>query len=340
MSPARGWLPESPCGRQCLPRSGTLPSVGAVRRTRRLLVVAVLLCCGVPLCCVSPLLPAGLRHRAARYWFGSVLAGFGAELRVRGDTSFPAGGAGTLVVANHVSWLDVLALQAVRPMRMLAKSELRSWPLLGTFAVRSGTLFIERGRLRRLPAAVGEIARALGTGSVVGAFPEGTTWCGRASGQYRPAVFQAALDANAQVRPAVLRYRIGGETTTAAAFVGDDTLLRSVGNVVGARGLVVELELLPPFPARAHAASPREVRSAAAGRGGSGGTDGRARRELALRCARAAGSAAPERSLPASWTSTRVEGAGFPGERFDRSENHPRSDASAQEEFTVDPAVP
>ncbi|NYH79626.1 1-acyl-sn-glycerol-3-phosphate acyltransferase [Actinopolyspora biskrensis] len=340
MSPPRGWFPESPCGRHCLPRSGSLPRAGPVGRIRRLLVVAVLLCCGIPLGCVSPLLPTGLRRRAARFWFGSVLAGFGAELRVHGDTSFPGGGVGTLVVANHVSWLDVLALQAVCPMRMLAKSELRSWPLLGTFAVRSGTLFIERGRLRRLPAAVGGIAEALRTGSVVGVFPEGTTRCGRVSGEYRPAVFQAALDANAQVRPAVLRYRIGGEATTAAAFVGDDTLLRSVVNVVGARGLVVELELLPPFPARAHAPAPRETRGATTGRGISGGADRCARRELALRCARAAGSAAPDRSVPTSWTSSRVEGAGFPGERFDRPENHPQGDASVQEEFTVDSAVP
>ncbi|NHD18373.1 MULTISPECIES: lysophospholipid acyltransferase family protein [Actinopolyspora] len=333
MSPVRGWLPESPCGRQCLPRSGSLPSVGVVRRILRLLVVVVLLCCGFSLGCASPLLPRGIRGCAARRWFAGLLAGFGVELRVRGDTSFPGGGVGTLVVANHVSWLDVLALQAVRPMRMLAKSELRSWPLLGTFAVRSGTLFIERDRLRCLPAAVDRITGALDEGSVVGVFPEGTTWCGRASGQYRPAVFQAALDANAQVRPAVLRYRVGGQPTTAAAFVGDDTLLRSVVSVLGARGLVVELELLPPFPAR-------QTRSPSTEREVSGGTGGRARRELALRCARAAGAVAPERSARAGWTSSGGEVAGFPGERFDRSESHPRVAPPAQEEFTVDSAVP
>jgi hypothetical protein len=80
----------------------------------------------------------------------------------------------------------------------------------------------------------------------VTAFPEGSTWCGRAHGHFRRAVFQAALDAGVPVQPVGLRYRQeGGAPGTAAAFVGEDTLLASLWRVARARGLVAEVEIRP-----------------------------------------------------------------------------------------------
>ncbi|MYR55961.1 1-acyl-sn-glycerol-3-phosphate acyltransferase, partial [Streptomyces sp. SID625] len=72
-----------------------------------------------------------------------------------------------LLVANHVSWLDVPLLAAVRPARMLAKREIRRWPLAGRLAAGGGALFIERDRLRALPGTVGRIADALRAGTAV-----------------------------------------------------------------------------------------------------------------------------------------------------------------------------
>jgi 1-acyl-sn-glycerol-3-phosphate acyltransferase len=91
---------------------------------------------------------------------------------------------------------------------MLAKSEIRRWPVLGPLAALGGTLFVERDRLRALPTTVRSIAGALRGGSGVVVFPEGSTWCGRGSGgRFRPAVFQAAIDAGAEVRPVRITYR-------------------------------------------------------------------------------------------------------------------------------------
>jgi 1-acyl-sn-glycerol-3-phosphate acyltransferase len=161
---------------------------------------------------------------------------------------------GVLVVSNHVSWLDILLVGAVCPGRMLAKREVAGWPVIGRFAVRGGTLFIDRERIRTLPDTVAEIAGALRGGATVVAFPEGSTWCGREEGRFRPAVFQAALDAGVPVRPVSIRYRLaGGEPTTAPAFVGDDTLLASVRRVVATRGLTAELTVDQEIPAGAHA---------------------------------------------------------------------------------------
>ncbi|MFF4096736.1 lysophospholipid acyltransferase family protein [Streptomyces sp. NPDC001834] len=92
---------------------------------------------------------------------------------------------------------------------MPAKREMGDWPLLGPLAAAGGTLFVDRDRLRALPGTVHEIAAALRGGARVVAYPEGTTWCGRGGGRFGPAVFQAAIDAHAEIRPVRVSYRTG-----------------------------------------------------------------------------------------------------------------------------------
>jgi len=144
----------------------------------------------------------------------------------------------------------VLALGAVRAVRMLAKREVRDWPVIGRLAARSGALFVDRAGLRTLPATVAAIADALRSGAVVGVFPEGTTWCGAAAGPFRRAAFQAAIEADVPVRPVALVLRHpDGSPARDAAFVGDQTLWDSLCRVLRLRGLVCELTVLPAIPA-------------------------------------------------------------------------------------------
>ncbi|MGW2216357.1 lysophospholipid acyltransferase family protein [Nonomuraea sp. NPDC001684] len=168
-----------------------------------------------------------------------------------------------LVVANHVSWLDPLVVAAAVPARPLAKREIAAWPVVRTLAAGSGALFIDRERLSALPSAVAAVARALRAGDTVVAFPEGTTWCGLGMGDFRPAVFQAAIDAGAAVRPATLRYREDGRPSTRACYVGEDSLLASVLRVTATQRLAVEVRLLAPLRA-APPAGRRRARAALA----------------------------------------------------------------------------
>ncbi|WP_404815620.1 lysophospholipid acyltransferase family protein [Streptomyces thermolineatus] len=245
------WSPVAPCTPQdCL--AGTAPSVGRVRRWSRYAAAAGVVLAGLVLTAPVMRLPAPHRHRAVRWWARAITGAFGVRTRISGvPATAPAGG--MLLVANHVSWLDVLLAAAVRPGRMLAKAEVRRWPVLGRLAAAGGTLFVDRHRLRGLPGTVAGITAALRGGSTVVAFPEGTTWCGRPGGPFRRAVFQAALDAGVPVQPVAVGYRLAdGTPTTVASFVGEDTLLASVRRVAGARGLVAEVTVLPPIPAGAH----------------------------------------------------------------------------------------
>jgi 1-acyl-sn-glycerol-3-phosphate acyltransferase len=233
------WLPTAPCTpKGCATHHGTV--AGPLRAAVRLLAGLTAVVCGLLLAPLAALLSASGRHRATRWWSRAVLRAFGVRVRVVG---VPHGLRGSLVVANHISWLDIPLVAAALPGRMLAKSEVRSWPVLGPVAARGGTLFVERDRLRTLPATVAAMTGALRTGSRVVVFPEGSTWCGRGGGRFRSAAFQAALDAGVAVQPV----RITFSPTGAAAFVGDDPLLASLWRVATAGALTAEIRLLPPI---------------------------------------------------------------------------------------------
>ncbi|WP_412744829.1 lysophospholipid acyltransferase family protein [Krasilnikovia sp. MM14-A1004] len=177
-----------------------------------------------------------LRRAAARTGARVLLALLGVRLVWRGPLPRP----GSLLVANHVSWLDILALHAMVPVRLVAKREVRDWPGVGMLAAATGAIFLDRTRPRSLPRTVAEVSAALRAGRSVAVFPEGTTFCGARQGRFRPAMFQAAIDAGAPVAPVSIRY-----DSTAAAFVGDDTLWSSVRRVAGLRGLTATLVAAP-----------------------------------------------------------------------------------------------
>ncbi|MEV7196048.1 lysophospholipid acyltransferase family protein [Streptomyces sp. NPDC093510] len=158
------------------------------------------------------------------------------------------GGPGTLVVANHISWLDVIALLAVEPVRVLAKREVGQWPVIGALARRAGTRFIDRdGSPRELPGVVGELAEVLRGGVSVLVFPQATTWCSVSGGRFRRAAFQAAADAGAPVRPVTVEYRQGGVPSTAAAFLGAEDFTTSLRRVASARDLGVRVVAYAPL---------------------------------------------------------------------------------------------
>jgi 1-acyl-sn-glycerol-3-phosphate acyltransferase len=240
-APASGWLPVSPCGPGCHPPAG-----GA--GVRAPLVLARL--CGLAAVLVGALvgvalLPGGAQARWLRASYRAVLRCTGVRLRVAGEL----GDGGELIAVNHLSWIEVLAVGTLRPVHMVAKREMGDWPVIGGIARRSGALFVDRAGLRGLPATVVATADALRAGADVAVFPEGTTWCGAAAGPFRRAVFQAAIDADAPVRPVAVVLRLpNGERATAAAFIGEQTLWDSLMRVLRLPGLDCELTILPALP--------------------------------------------------------------------------------------------
>ncbi|MFF4381362.1 lysophospholipid acyltransferase family protein [Kitasatospora sp. NPDC001547] len=264
------WLPTATCRPEtCLAEAS--PEVSHPRRALRLTACLAAVLAGIVLSLPVRLFPERARDRLVRLWARVVLRTLGVTVHLTGPDGPESGagpragaggggaggggaggagaGAGVLVVANHVSWLDIPLLAAGRPGRSLAKTEVRQWPVLGPLIAWGGTVFLDRDRLRTLPDTVAAVAEVLRSGHPVIVFPEGSTWCGRESGRFRPALFQAAVEAGADVQPVTIRYRLAdGRPTSVPAFIGDDGLLTSLARVVAARGLVADVTFLPPIP--------------------------------------------------------------------------------------------
>ena len=195
-----------------------------------------------------PALDAAGRHERIRWWSAGLVRAMGLTLQVSGT---PRPGA-TLIVANHISWLDIAAIHAAAPhARFVSKADVLSWPLLGWLIRNAGTLFIERERKRDAVRVVHAVAEALKAGDTVAVFPEGTTGTGPELLPFHANLLQAAVATATPVQPVVLRFSDPrGPFSEAVTFIGDTTLLQSLWRVASAQGLAVSVELLPSVGTR------------------------------------------------------------------------------------------
>lgn len=198
---------------------------------------------------VFPSLDAHARRVRIRRWSRRLLHLLGIDIRMAGTLG--SGRGSVLVVANHVSWLDIFVLHAVGPVRFIAKAEIARWPVVGRLVRGVGTLFIERARRHDTHRVNQEIARALEAGDIVAVFPEGTTTDGARLLPFKGALLQPIVDSGGDVRPVAIRYRTpDGRASVAAAYVDDVSFLGSFWRICGERALVVETIALDVLPAR------------------------------------------------------------------------------------------
>lgn len=173
------------------------------------------------------------REARVQAWSLQFLALWGVHLKVIGQ---PVRSGPALIVANHISWLDILVIHAARHCRFVSKSDIRDWPLIGTLATGAGTLYIERARRKDALRMVHDIAEALREGEVVAVFPEGTTSDGRGLLPFHANLIQSAIQADAPVQPMSIKFidARSGEASFAPCYIGDDTLVGSIWRTLSA----------------------------------------------------------------------------------------------------------
>jgi 1-acyl-sn-glycerol-3-phosphate acyltransferase len=199
---------------------------------------------GVAVCAlVFPFLDPPARMQRVRWWSRRMLHRLGVALEVHGE---PAPGP-VLVAANHVSWLDILAINAAQPVRFVSKAEVHRWPVLGYLVASGGTLFVERERKRDAMRVVHQMADALRNGDHVAVFPEGTTGLGPEPLPFHANLLQAAVATHAPVQGLVLRFSDArSRFSLAPTYVGDTSLAESLWRVVCTDGLRAHLRWLEP----------------------------------------------------------------------------------------------
>ncbi|WP_439670942.1 1-acyl-sn-glycerol-3-phosphate acyltransferase [Cupriavidus necator] len=197
-----------------------------------------------------PWLGVRTREWHIRRWSRRLLRICGVEVEVvdaTGAASHGAGRQGAMVVSNHISWLDIYVIHSWQPVRFVAKSEIRSWPLIGWLCGKTGTIFIERGRKRDAHRVLHDITDVMLQGDLVGVFPEGTTTDGTEVLPFHANLMQAPISGGLPVQPLGLNYldAATGQPTLAAAYIGETTLLQSLEAVLRAPRIKARLVIGP-----------------------------------------------------------------------------------------------
>jgi 1-acyl-sn-glycerol-3-phosphate acyltransferase len=189
---------------------------------------------------VFPRLSPQQREIRVQVWSLGMLARVGIRLVVQGT---PAPQGPLLLVANHISWLDITALHAARFCRFISKADVKGWPLIGALATGIGTLFIQRESRRDAMRVAHYMAQSLRGGDVLAIFPEGTTSDGAQMLPFHGNLLQAAILADAPVQPVALQFvdTRSGQRSLAPCYVGDDTLMVSVWRTLKASGITVQI---------------------------------------------------------------------------------------------------
>lgn len=206
---------------------------------------------------VLPFIQKKTKLSLIKWWCGGLLRAFNIKVVTFGDLPAPSL-KGVMFVANHISWSDIHALNSLIPLRFIAKSDIKNWPIFGYLVQKADTLFIDRNKRQEAGRIVDITVDSLKSGDNLCFFPEGTTTDGAGTSgtglegtrvlPFKSSVLQAAIDANTQVWPIAIKYvNADGSINTAMAYAGETSLIESMHQVLMQKNPVVELHFLTPL---------------------------------------------------------------------------------------------
>jgi 1-acyl-sn-glycerol-3-phosphate acyltransferase len=185
------------------------------------------------------------KNNLIRQWSCRLLRIFNLDFQVSGKVD-TLSQESVMYVANHISWLDIHLLASLFPVKFIAKAEVRKWALFGWFARNIGTLFVDRTEKKDSLRIIHEITSCLNQGESVCFFPEGTTTDGTCLLQFKPSLFQGAIDAGVNIRPFLIQYLTqDNKPDTRMAFVGQQTLVESIWKIIGIQKPQARIIFLP-----------------------------------------------------------------------------------------------
>ena len=186
---------------------------------------------------VFPKADAAARAEHVRVWSGKLVALAGVRVRVAGEP-LPSGN--FVIVANHISWVDIFAINSLRAVSFVAKKELAQWPVAGRLLKNVGTLFIDRTKRRDTGRMVAILAEHIRQGEPLAFFPEGGVGHGVGVQPFNASLLQPAIDADAAVVPIAISY----SPLHSFDYVHRN-FVQSVWAILGAQNGEVTLTLLP-----------------------------------------------------------------------------------------------
>ena len=193
---------------------------------------------------IYPLTGADTHRRLRQRWSAQLLALLGVEVHATGTPIQP----GCMLVANHISWLDIFVINALCPSAFVSKAEVRTWPVIGWLAAKNETVFLRRGSRGHAKIINAEIAALLDAGRNVAIFPEGTTTDGSHVLHFHAALLQPAIEAGHPIQPVAISYHTAdGRRTRAPAYDGDLSIGQCLANIVAEQSIVARLGRSAPL---------------------------------------------------------------------------------------------
>ena len=192
------------------------------------------------------------KHLIIKLWSEKLLHILNVKLTVEGSPPSQRL-SNTMFVSNHISWLDIYALNSVHPVRFIAKSEVARWPILGWLAKQANTIFIERARKKDAQRITIEATESLKNGDCLCYFPEGTTTNGTELLPFKSSLIQAAINTHGDVWPLAIYYpNQDGSPNTRMAFAGETTFIGSIWQIISLQESEVKLYFLQRIQSRGY----------------------------------------------------------------------------------------
>ncbi len=183
------------------------------------------------------------RSHTAQWWLKGLCRILGIRIQLDGT---PEPGT-TMLVSNHISWLDIPVIGSLKPVHFLSKSEVREWPVIGWLADKAGTFFIKRGGGKA--GEVGEqLKQCLAQGQSTLFFPEGTTTVGTTVRKFHGRLLKSGIEAGVPLQPITLCYIREAEPDRIAAYIDDDDFVTHLFTVMRQPNTTVHVICHPPIP--------------------------------------------------------------------------------------------
>jgi len=175
------------------------------------------------------------------WWGGLACSIFGLKVVIQGE--FPPGA--SLVVANHISWLDIPLLRSTSLMSFVSKGEIQKWPLVGWVASASDAVFHQRGSHDSASGVSIAMAERLQQGIKVTIFPEGGILPGHGVKRFHARMFAAAINTCSPVQPVMIRYLEEGRHDPDKSFIPGEHFMANVLRLLKQKSCTAEVLVLP-----------------------------------------------------------------------------------------------
>ena len=220
-----------------------------LRRSIRLLLLAIHVLWG---CCLlwwvvgpDPEQRSAQDWRVINGWMWRLCRLLGLRIRCVGKVADSP----VLLVANHISWHDIVVIQSLAPTGFIAKHEIRSWPIIGWMAYRGNTLFIRRGQRESFQQIKRDMMQRLSNQQSLVVFPEGCTSAGESVLPFRSRLYEPAIEVDVPIQAVAIHYHSADMPLKGLAFVDNESFLRHAIRVLGAKTIDVTVHFCEPVVA-------------------------------------------------------------------------------------------